>query len=925
MLEEEKKSIEKQVIASLRKIEVLTSQRERSGELPLPAGGMLTDSTESKNKDIFQFAKRTSQNLPPDDWEIWAGNFTDPNNPNNTDVLGYAAKDYALWVGKNNGAGVFDFDFKARSRRSKLPRSQKKQDNWIFLVGNFFTGRKFADVVGYARWDNALYVGENNGLGTFHFGDGISLPRNDNWRFWTGNFAGNGLTDVLGYAPSDRTLWVFENDGIGHLNVTVDAANRPKPWKTLIEESYWNLYVGNFTGHGVTDHPLTDVVGYSPSDNTLWVGENTKSEFVFRCWAKVSDNRPDDWKFWVGNFRGQQDKQGNDLMDLVGYCNHELWVGENTGLGFLFRHGAHMSDNQPYNWEFFKGDFVGDFFARVDKHGKVHNTSIPKPHLLGYMPNETGVLWLGRNMGTFYFGKQRCGAVPNPGGSWKITPGLFVSSKRDDILCYHKEDNTLTLGINTGLTQEGYAWPLSGCPGQEIEFFVSGEASETVEVYKHTTFYKDPGRQFKDKKIGDVYSRKVTSIVFDPEIQNTVDDPWRNGAGWNQSFPIRVPTDWTSGIYSARLTHAHPKREDTWNITFVVKPLPGDHSSDVAVIANINTWLAYNAWGGRSKYTDPPAAYSSFLRPAPDTNPDPVPDDPDTYHQARGELWVLGWLENEKRPPHVYTDLDFHNGLINEGGYRKLVLSTHPEYWSVEMYDNLRKFLEDGGSLIYLGGNGIYEIGKYYDKFTGMDDFTGMVFLNGCECVSRETQLFRVQGRSERFLLGVALANTDVDGLPYAVNDEHQNHHLLAGIPFNKAFGYKYFGENGRNTGKGKNGMASGWETDVSGTDGVPVKILARAWVFPSLHMSAHWGTGAEMTYYRHPGQGSVFSVGSIAFGGSIPVDSNIQEILRRVLNEPNPAPLEGRERAPRLRKPRRMRRPAARKPRRGSRRFAST
>ena len=42
---------------------------------------------------------------------------------------------------------------------------------------------------------------------------------------------------------------------------------------------------------------------------------------------------------------------------------------------------------------------------------------------------------------------------------------------------------------------------------------------------------------------------------------------------------------------------------------------------------------------------------------------------------------------------------------------------------------------------------------------------------------------------------------------------------------------------------------------------------------------------GAHMTYYDHPGGGGVFSVGSIAFGGSLVVDPFLQGAVRNVLN----------------------------------------
>ena len=91
------------------------------------------------------------------------------------------------------------------------------------------------------------------------------------------------------------------------------------------------------------------------------------------------------------------------------------------------------------------------------------------------------------------------------------------------------------------------------------------------------------------------------------------------------------------------------------------------------------------------------------------------------HHLTRGELWILGWLEETSQrfrrfaefSPDVYPDIDFHDGDGLPSRYRTLVLSTHPEYWTTRMYDNLKRHFDSGGSLLYLGGNGIYERGTY--------------------------------------------------------------------------------------------------------------------------------------------------------------------------------------------------------------------
>jgi GH15 family glucan-1,4-alpha-glucosidase len=45
-------------------------------------------------------------------------------------------------------------------------------------------------------------------------------------------------------------------------------------------------------------------------------------------------------------------------------------------------------------------------------------------------------------------------------------------------------------------------------------------------------------------------------------------------------------------------------------------------------------------------------------------------------------------------------------------------VSTHPEYWTPLMYDRLTSYLDAGGSLAYLGGNGVFETGEYDDDRT---------------------------------------------------------------------------------------------------------------------------------------------------------------------------------------------------------------
>ena len=424
------------------------------------------------------------------------------------------------------------------------------------------------------------------------------------------------------------------------------------------------------------------------------------------------------------------------------------------------------------------------------------------------------------------------------------------------------------------MSVEGYCWPLSVAPGGSISFMVSGNGHGTVTFARHRSL-----------------SEKVETIVlgerpFVAETRDVPREPWRNGCGWPVTIRHTVPVDWTSGIHSASFVDSVG---DKGTITFVVR---AEQRPRMAVLANVNTWLAYNEWGGRSKYGG--AALTSFLRPNPAASPY------ENTHLARGELWVTSWLERERFQYDLLTDVDFHNEGLDPAQYWCLILSTHPEYWTPQAYDRLQSYLAAGGSLVYLGGNGVFESGEY------TADQTGVVFRLGVEGGRREPAMFRLLSppRHERGILGVATERSGVTGGAYVVEDG-QSHHwafretgLRDGDHFgDEGFNYEGFSPSGNKYGFG-NGKASGWEVDTcdgpgavglpgaSELDGRPVPPsrlpdgvlrLARGEAEGEL-------LGADMALYHHAGGGLVFSTGSLTFGGSLVVDRALSQIVRNVL-----------------------------------------
>jgi hypothetical protein len=238
----------------------------------------------------------------------------------------------------------------------------------------------------------------------------------------------------------------------------------------------------------------------------------------------------------------------------------------------------------------------------------------------------------------------------------------------------------------------------------------------------------------------------------------------------------------------------------------------------------------------------------------------------------------------------VYSESDFHAGIADLSDYPVLVLNTHPEYWTEPMVDQLGSYLDAGGCLVYLGGNGLFE------RVVLDLDNNCMVTRNGDETLNRAFCYFRNLNppRSEREILGVAHRDDNFGArASYAV--------LRADHRFFNNTGLSDFDEIGVDGLNG--GGASGWEMSTSDPGTAPDGEVVFS---PLIGSGSDRGTaptgtillargtndgpngrfGADMVTYRTDAGGRVFSVGSITFGGSLIIDGTLQTILRNVLDE---------------------------------------
>jgi hypothetical protein len=439
---------------------------------------------------------------------------------------------------------------------------------------------------------------------------------------------------------------------------------------------------------------------------------------------------------------------------------------------------------------------------------------------------------------------------------------------------------------------EGYCWPLSVAPGETIDFKVSVNPQGALQKgpvtyrvrYLRLRRVVQPVRPSGYIDVSD-HRPMGSAGPYTAEFQDAGPRVWETGCNWKSSFQLTIPRDgaWRSGLYAAECCPdgADPSEAGAYYVVFVVNPPVGERTK-LAVLSNINTWNAYNCWGGSSKYCchdgSPLPRRLSFERPNPATCPSELQTRecpavrPQTAHLTRAELWVLTWLEDNGYPFHLYSDHDLDRGIegISKGDWRyeALMLNTHPEYWTTRMHGNLERYVSGGGSVIYLGGNGIYEQVEYERRGKAMQVLQHASDADLATCDNnhiRKSSLFRNLGRPERAILGVGYEYVDGQtAAPYEVTaPEHPLLDRVVGTTI------------------GTEGLycpASGWEMDVRGT-GTPsgTTLLARGTNAPGNP------TGAEMVY-RQIRQNFVFSVGSLSFGASLVVDNNLQQILKNVL-----------------------------------------
>ncbi|HAM70732.1 MAG TPA: hypothetical protein DCM86_03725, partial [Verrucomicrobiales bacterium] len=275
----------------------------------------------------------------------------------------------------------------------------------------------------------------------------------------------------------------------------------------------------------------------------------------------------------------------------------------------------------------------------------------------------------------------------------------------------------------------GYASATSVNTNELLRFFVdvrtpSDNPQFSIEIFRLGWYGGLGGRRMEWPT-----DSGTTNLMILPGVQQLIPTPdpvtGMVQCNWAPSWELRIPDNWVSGIYVAKLT-ALPEIWQSY-VIFVVRE--DGRSSDFLYQSSFTTFQAYNAWGGRSLYPYPAATASqvSFLRPyagTASTFAQGAPfDRPDlAVGTGAGEFFVqigsrqgpaweynaVRWIERQGYDVTYCTslDVDATPALQWPGKTIKTFLSVgHDEYWSEAMRNNVEAARDRGVNLAFLSSN----------------------------------------------------------------------------------------------------------------------------------------------------------------------------------------------------------------------------
>jgi hypothetical protein len=193
---------------------------------------------------------------------------------------------------------------------------------------------------------------------------------------------------------------------------------------------------------------------------------------------------------------------------------------------------------------------------------------------------------------------------------------------------------------------------------------------------------------------------------------------------WEPATKLVIPRDWPSGVYLGKLTAERAKLQSY--VIFIVRD---DRRCDYLFQCSDTTWSAYNRWpsqfslydDGKKQWYWGPGVRVSWDRPY--GKYCQILDAP--LSQGSGEflLWefpLAFWLEQHGYDVSYLSNVDTRvdgRGLLRARGWLSV---GHDEYWSLEMFQNVKAAIAAGVNVAFLSGNTCCGVLRFFASGAGV-------------------------------------------------------------------------------------------------------------------------------------------------------------------------------------------------------------
>jgi hypothetical protein len=263
-------------------------------------------------------------------------------------------------------------------------------------------------------------------------------------------------------------------------------------------------------------------------------------------------------------------------------------------------------------------------------------------------------------------------------------------------------------------TIEGYASEVSVARGDLVQLHVSTRQPSyyRVAIYRVGWYHGSGGR-----RVGCIPGCSTDRLGTNQPIPPVDATTGLLRLNWPVTDQFVVGQNWPSGYYLANLTLSRGRYagRGSW-VPFIVRATAAQ-ASTILVQAAVNTWQAYNRWGGRSLYWNHTGVgddHVSFDRPYDQRGAPRYAGRYANLPQA-WEFPLVRFLERGGYDVSYTTDNDTDRNPGELLHHRLVMTAGHDEYWTTTMRTAFDHARDAGVNLAFMGGNTAYWQMRYED------------------------------------------------------------------------------------------------------------------------------------------------------------------------------------------------------------------